>query len=73
MIPSLPLETMTQVEKIQLMELLWDDLTRDEESLESPAWHADELRERDRRLEIGEDHLMDWEEAKALIRSRTGL
>ena len=64
---------MTQAEKLQLMEVLWDDLTRDEETLESPAWHREELRERDRRLETGEDQLLDWEEVKTLIRQRTGL
>ena len=73
MIPTLPLETMTQAEKIQLMEVLWADLTREEDALESPPWHEEELRERDRRLENGEDYLMDWEEGKALIRRRTGL
>lgn len=73
MLPTLPLETMTQAEKLQLMEVLWDDLTRDEDALESPAWHEEELRERDRRLETGEDWLVDWEEAKKMIRQRTGL
>ena len=73
MIPTLPLETMTQAEKIQLMEVLWADLTREEDALESPPWHEEELRERDRRLEPGEDYLLDWEEAKVSIRRRTGL
>lgn len=68
---TLPLSEMTLEEKLQAMEALWEDLSRNPDSLESPAWHEDVLRERQERLSAGEAGFMDWEQAKAHIRSRT--
>jgi hypothetical protein len=67
---TLPLEKMTIAEKLLVMERLWTDLTRDEERFESPAWHGDILRERATRVEQGKESFMDWETAKAQLRSR---
>jgi Putative addiction module component len=67
----LPLSDMTLEEKLQAMELLWDDLSRNPDLLESPAWHEDVLHERERRLAAGEAGIMDWDEAKAYLRART--
>lgn len=67
---ALPLSEMTLEEKLQVMEALWDDLSRNPEGLESPAWHEDVLRERQEQLTAGEVSFMDWEEAKAQIRRR---
>jgi hypothetical protein len=61
---------MTREEKLQAMEALWDDLSRDPETLESPAWHEEVLRERDEQVAAGEAEFVDWEQAKADIRSR---
>ena len=59
-------------EKLQALEALWDDLNRNTDSLEPPAWHADVLRERQQRLAAGEGVFMvDWEQAKIYIRDRT--
>ena len=66
----LPLHEMTLEEKLQAMEALWDDLSRNPDLLESPSWHEDVLRERDQQLATGEASFMDWEQAKAYIRSR---
>lgn len=52
------------------MDTPWDDLCRDPDALESPAWHEDVLRERDQQVAAGEAEFVDWEEAKADIRSR---
>jgi hypothetical protein len=61
---------MTIEEKLQAMEPLWADLSREPDALESPAWHEDILRERQQRLAAGEASFMGWEQAKAYIRSR---
>jgi hypothetical protein len=61
---ALPLEQMTVAEKLQAMEELWADLSRDE-NLESPAWHEQILRER-----AGETNFVDWETAKKQLRAR---
>ena len=67
-----PLDQMTLPEKLQLMEALWDDLTRKRDDLPSPEWHGDVLAECDRRAQSGEETFSDWEAAKADIRRRVG-
>lgn len=67
---TLPLSEMTIEEKLHAMEAFWEDLSRNPDRLESPAWHEDVLREREQRLAAGETSFMDWDQAKAHIRSR---
>ena len=64
----LPLEQMSTAEKLQVMETLWADLSRHEEEFESPAWHAQVLRERDHTPQTGKEKPVDWETAKAQLR-----
>ena len=67
---TLPLNEMTVSEKLQLMETLWENLSRDADGLESPEWHRDVLEERERLIATGEARFSDWEEAKSDIRRR---
>jgi len=67
---ELPLDQMSFPEKLQLMEALWDDLTRNPTDFPSPDWHKDVLEECRRRAEIGEEKFTDWETAKEEIRRR---
>jgi hypothetical protein len=67
---TLPLDKMTVPEKLRLMEALWADLSRHEESLESPPWHEEVLRDREARVKSGEETFMDWETAKQQLRDR---
>ncbi len=53
------------------MELLWDDLSRDEQGVVSPAWHEDMLRETEKRFQVGEEKPIDWETAKKELRQRS--
>jgi len=59
---------MTREEKLQAMEALWADLTRNTEQFESPAWHEQVLKEREQRLESGQENFIDWEIAKQQLR-----
>ena len=52
------------------MELLWEHLSRPDDALESPAWHAQELAETERRLAEGKEQVMDWDAAKKELRRR---
>jgi hypothetical protein len=61
---------MSRLEKLSAMEALWEDLSRDEAALESPAWHAAALRETERRVAAGEEKALDWETAKKELRQR---
>jgi hypothetical protein len=67
----IPIEKMTKEEKLEAMELLWRDLTRDADAYESPAWHEEELRKTEERMDAGLEKPMTFEEAKRkLLRRR---
>ena len=57
-------------EKLKIIETLWSDLAGDEESFESPAWHAEELRRTEADLAAGRVEVLDWEGAKKELRKR---
>ncbi len=67
---TLPLDQMTIAEKLRVMESLWADLSRNEQELESPAWHEQILKEREDRLRSGQETAIDWETAKKQLRDR---
>lgn len=66
---ALEIQQLPRQEKLKLMEMLWVELSRDEAELESPAWHADVLRETAERRRLGEETAMDWEQAKEKLRT----
>jgi hypothetical protein len=63
-------EKMSRLEKIKLMELLWDQLSQPDATYSSPAWHATALAETEQRLTAGQEQVMDWESAKKELRRR---
>lgn len=67
---NLPLREMSLQEKLAAMELLWEDLARSPESVESPTWHEDILDERRQKIAEGNAQFEDWETAKAEIRKK---
>jgi hypothetical protein len=67
---ELPLKSLSTEEKIQVMETLWDDLCRQAEGLESPAWHEDILAPRESANARGTEQFTGWEDAKRAIRNQ---
>jgi hypothetical protein len=65
---ALEIQQLPRSEKLKLMETLWAELSRDEAELESPAWHADALRETAERVARGEEKNLNWEQTKAELR-----
>ncbi|HZL13650.1 MAG TPA: addiction module protein [Verrucomicrobiae bacterium] len=65
---ALEIQQMPLQEKLKLMEALWADLSRDDAEVESPAWHANALRETSERLARGEEKVLDWEQVKIELR-----
>jgi hypothetical protein len=63
---TLPLDQMTVKEKLAIMDMLWEDLARTPEAIESPRWHKDVLDERS----ASTAHFTDWEKAKTRIRRK---
>lgn len=62
---------MTAEEKVQTMEAIWENVSAKFETIESPAWHEDELRVREAQIASGKAMFIDWEKAKAEIRRLT--
>jgi hypothetical protein len=67
---TLPLKSMTKADKLRAMEDLWQDLSRDESSFKSPAWHLRELHATEARIAAGKEEFIDWEVAKKSLRRR---
>ena len=63
-------EKMSRSEKLKLMEVLWEQLSRPDDALESPSWHAEELARTGQRLAEGKEQVMEWEAAKKKLRSQ---
>ncbi|WP_367872455.1 addiction module protein [Luteolibacter sp. Populi] len=65
---AVDLRRMSTVEKLRLMEDLWQDLSAGGEEIASPEWHGDVLAERERLTASGEEKFIDWEVAKKQLR-----
>ena len=58
---------MSTEEKMRSMELLWDDLCSKNPDFNSPDWHRDLLKSREKRIREGKEKFLDWEQAKKEI------
>jgi len=67
---SLPLQKMSVSDKLRALEDIWEDLSRNPKSVPMPAWHADVLKAREKRVRSGAARFTDWTEAKRTIRER---
>ena len=65
---DIALDRMTAAEKIQLIEVIWEDLTREPNNIPSPAWHAEILRQREQGITAGTTQFLDITEAKQAVR-----
>lgn len=68
---SLPLDKMTNLDKIAVMEKIWDDLCRNPESISSPEWHRNILQAREQDIEKGAAKFTDFDCARERIRNKT--
>lgn len=68
---ALPLDQMTTAEKLRALEQIWENLCRTPDEIPSPSWHADVLRDREKRVQEGSSQFVDWAEAKQKIRDLT--
>ena len=60
--------SLPKLEKISIMEQIWVDLLKEEETLEIPEWHLDELAKTEKSIQEGKEHFQDWEVAKKAMR-----
>jgi Putative addiction module component len=68
----LPLETMTVAEKMDVIERIMGDLSRNSSAVPVVEWHGDMLRQRAEDLKNGTDRFISLEEAEQRIREKTG-
>ena len=66
----LEIKQMSREEKLRVMEALWEDLCREDQSIQSPAWHKSLLQETEQRVQTGQEKILDWKEAKKELRKR---
>ncbi|MGZ4956168.1 MAG: addiction module protein [Methylobacter sp.] len=64
------LHKLSAVEKLKIIEALWEDLANDENNLPSPAWHETELIETEKKFLSGDVEILDWQQAKKELRSQ---
>jgi hypothetical protein len=58
------LDEMTNLEKIQAMEQLWESLTQNQQMPTSPSWHAVELASRTEKIREGKTGYTDLDRLK---------
>lgn len=68
----LPIESMTVAEKMDVIDRIMDDLSRNSSTVPVIEWHGELLKQRADAIERGEDGFMTLEEAGARIRQKTG-
>jgi hypothetical protein len=59
-------------EKLKLMEALWEALSQPDDAFKSPAWHANELAETERRLTEGQEQVLDWGSVSKVLQKEEG-
>lgn len=59
---------LTSVEKLQLVEAIWDDLASGKDPLPVPDWHRQILAEDEARYQANPTEGSPWSEVKARIR-----
>jgi len=60
---------MSNVERLQCMEILWDSLIEDESAVVSPEWHGSVLAERKKKIENGQADYISLDELRNTKRS----
>ena len=69
MITHADIEDMSREEKLRAMEVLWQEISREDPVSESPAWHGEVLERTRSRVFAGTEQLVDWEEAKRRLQN----
>jgi hypothetical protein len=67
---SITIDNLSTIEKIELMEKLWEDLSSTL-GYAPPNWHGEVLARRKKAVEKGEATYTDWEKAKEEIRKKS--
>lgn len=67
---AIEIKQLSKEEKLRVMEAIWEDLSNEEEQIESPEWHEKALQETELRLSSGKEKILDWQDAKKNLRKQ---
>jgi len=67
---TIEIDHLSRIEKLMVMEAIWEDLSNEDEQIKSPDWHKKVLQRTEQRLNSGQEKIMDWSEAKKELRSQ---
>ena len=70
MLDTAAIKQLSRKEKFWIMEAIWEDLSMEDELIESPAWHKEALCETENRLRAGQEQILDWKDAKEKLKKR---
>lgn len=70
MIDMTAIKVLSVEQKLQVMEAIWQDLSGEEEAVQSPSWHQEALHETEERCKAGKEAVFDWADAKRELRKR---
>lgn len=62
------IKNMSRIERLRMMESLWDSFFDDDSEMDSPEWHTNILEERKQLIETGKAEFLSIEELKAARR-----
>lgn len=65
---DIPIAQLSFTQKLNLMEMLWDDMVSNEKNMGSPAWHEPILNAREAAMQSGTETVSSWNDAKERIR-----
>jgi putative addiction module component (TIGR02574 family) len=57
-------------EKLQIMEVLWEDLRSQVQEEPVPEWHKELLDNRQKAVEAGREKILDWDQIKDSLGKR---
>jgi len=67
---TIEIKHLSRAEKLRVMEAIWEDLSREDEEVESPDWHQKALQETERRYSENQEKIVDWQAAKKELLNR---
>ena len=67
---TLPLEEMSNSDKIAVMEEIWDDLCKNPDAVPSPEWHGEILKARELSVREGKTAFHSLDQVKERIKER---
>ncbi|ETR67606.1 acyl-protein synthetase [Candidatus Magnetomorum sp. HK-1] len=64
--------SLPKIEKLLIMEYLWQDLFEKNNTFDSPDWHKKALAETEKRVMEGKEEIINWTDAKRRLRKSFG-